>query len=325
MHQAPMHQAPMASDGREAAAANLARLISADAGRDPVDPPRDGSGPVGSDGVTNPVVLTRPSGQNAALAARLRAAGRDVLELPSLQLTPLPGPLPDPAAFDLVVFVSGNAVRFYLDARRDTSGTWLPWPVNVPAATVGPSSSAALRSHPAFGDAPSVIQPSADAATFDSESLWIELAALAPMPSTALIVRGGSGPEGKGRDWLAARLREAGVAVTIHSAYRREPAPWSDDALSMLRTWAAAGRDAVILVTSKEGADALQAAAHAAGLLDWYAGCRLIATHPRIAEHVANCLPSNRPVTHAPGAGEPLLQISSPRDDDIFAAIESTP
>ena len=284
----------MASDGRQAAAAQ-------------------------------PVVLTRPAGQNAALAARLRVAGRDVLELPSLQLTPLPGPAPDPAAFDLVVFVSGNSVRFYLDTRQGESGAWLPWPVKVPAATVGPSSSAALRAHPAFGDAPSVIQPSSDAATFDSESLWTELAALAPMPSTALIVRGGSGPEGRGRDWLAARLREAGVAVTIHSAYRREPAPWSDDAMATLQAWAAAGRSAVMLVTSKEGADALRAAAQAAGLLDWYAGCRLIATHPRIAAHVANALPSNGSVPRGPGAGEPLLQISSPRDDDIFAAIESTP
>ncbi|WP_420224378.1 uroporphyrinogen-III synthase [Pigmentiphaga litoralis] len=271
------------------------------------------------------MVLTRPAGQNAALAARLRNAGHDVLELPSLQLTPLPIPAPDAAAFDLVVFVSGNAVRFYLDTRREASGAWLPWPSNVTAATVGPSSSAALRAHPAFGDAPCVIQPSSDAVTYDSESLWTELATRAPMPSTALIVRGGSGPEGRGRDWLAGRLREAGVAVTIHSAYRREPAPWSNDAVAALRTWAAAGRAAAVLVTSKEGADALHAAARQAGLLDWFTGCRLIATHPRIARHVANALSSTALGTHGAGAREPLLQITSPRDDDIFAAIESTP
>jgi uroporphyrinogen-III synthase len=257
-----------------------------------------------------PVVLTRPAGQNAALATRLRAVGREVLDLPSLQLTPLSGPAPDPAAFELVVFVSGNAVRFYLDARRDAAGGWTAWPDKVAAATVGPSSSAALRSHPAFGSAPLVIQPSPNAATFDSESLWTELAALDPMPRSVLIVRGGSGPEGRGRDWLAARLRDAGVTVTIYSAYRREPAPWSHEA---------------ILVTSKEGADALRSALQDAGLLDWYAGCRLVATHPRIASHVGDAHFRTVPASLTPAAREPLLQISSPRDDDIFAAIESTP
>ncbi|GGX13184.1 uroporphyrinogen III methyltransferase [Pigmentiphaga litoralis] len=318
----------MASDGREAAAANLARLVSAEAAVDrvaqravPIEAEAAFQGPA-----RLPVVLTRPAGQNAALAARLRTAGREVLELPSLRLTPLPGPAPDPAAFDLVVFVSGNAVRFYLDTRQDAaSGASLPWPVKVAAATVGPSSSAALRNHPAFGDAPSVIQPSPAAATFDSESLWTELAALDPMPRSALIVRGGSGPEGRGRDWLAARLRDAGVTVTIHSAYRREPAPWPNAAAATLRNWAAAGRAAVILITSKEGADAMRTAIQHAGLLDWYAGCRLIATHPRIASHVGDVHSRTVPATCTPAAGEPLLQISSPRDDDIFAAIESTP
>ena len=62
-------------------------------------------------------VLTRPSGRNEALAARLRAQGWEACVLPALEILPLDclEGLPMPEDYDMVVFVSGNAARLYLD------------------------------------------------------------------------------------------------------------------------------------------------------------------------------------------------------------------
>ncbi len=265
-----------------------------------------------------PVVLTRPAGQNAALAARLRERGWPVLELPALALTALAATPPDPAGFDLVVFVSGNAVRMFLDARAATGP--LGWPAGVPAATVGPSSAAALRAHPGFGDVPDILQPAADAGSFDSESLWREIERLPAPPQRVLLVRGGTGQLGMGRDWLAGRLRAAGADVTVHCAYRREPAAWPSDALACLRALADTQQAATWLFTSREGVDAVYDQLRSADLLDWFKRCRLIATHARIAGHLI-AITGMRAADFA----QPMLLISSPQDGDIFAAIESTP
>ena len=266
-----------------------------------------------------PVVLTRPAGQNAMLAASLREQGRTVLELPALQLTALAATPPDPAEFDLVVFVSGNAVRMFLDARHAATGS-ASWPAGVPAATVGPSSAAALRTHDGFGVLPEILQPAADATSFDSESLWLELARLPAMPRRVLLVRGGTGQMGTGRDWLAGQLRAAGADVIVHCAYRREPAAWQADASVFLLALAAAQQPAIWLFTSREGVDAVHDQLRSAGLLDWFKRCRLIATHARIAEHLIAVIGMR-----ATDFAQPMLLISSPQDGDIFAAIESTP
>jgi uroporphyrinogen-III synthase len=261
------------------------------------------------------VILTRPRGQNAALAERLREQGRQVRELPALKLSPVTEVPPDPAAFDAVVFVSGNAVRAYLDRLHAAGLSWAP---ATAAAVVGPGSAAALHGHAAFDPRARVLQPPADSANFDSEALWPVLAAEGPRK--VLIVRGGSGEQGTGRDWLAARLREAGVAVTVHRAYRRDPEVWAEDELAGLARLAASGEPAIWLLTSREGVDAVCAQLRGKGLLPWLARCGLVVTHPRIAEHVASCLTGQMP----PGEGVVLmLQICKAKDDAILAAIES--
>ncbi|WP_425570323.1 uroporphyrinogen-III synthase [Pigmentiphaga soli] len=252
------------------------------------------------------------------MAAQLRAAGYEVLELPALRLLPIDAPAPDPAAFDLVMFVSGNAVRAYLDARAARGAG--AWPAGVPAAVVGPASAAALRAHPGFGAAPAVVQPPPAAGHFDSEALWRELQAMPRLPARVLIVRGGSGPQGSGRDWLAERLREGGSRVAVHQAYRREPAGWDAAQRATLLRLAQAGRPALWLVTSGEGADALRAGLAGLGLLPWWRRCRLLATHPRIAGHLIAIMDNEEAGTSA----APMLQTCSPSDDDILAAIKSS-
>ncbi|MDX3904500.1 MAG: uroporphyrinogen-III synthase [Pigmentiphaga sp.] len=264
------------------------------------------------------VILTRPHGQNEALARTLAARGRQVMDLPALDLTPEDGPAPDPAQFDFVVFVSGNAVRMFLDKWRAIGGPAWSWPAGTAAAVVGPASAQALRRHPAYGNSARVVQPPADSPQFDSEALWSVLAAQAP-GARVLIVRGGRGEQGSGREWLADRLRGAGAILSVYRAYRREPRKWTAEQVERLRQWARERVQATWLLTSSEGVDAIQAQLASHELLAWWADCRLVATHPRIARHliavIADALPGR--------GGPPMLQTCAPRDEDILAAIES--
>src|SRR5690606_33283513 len=85
-------------------------------------------------------ILTRPAGQSANLARELRIRGWKVYDWPALLLTGLPAiQVPDPAQFDLVMFVSGNAARFFFQQLACASGLAqaVDWPAAVPAATVG--------------------------------------------------------------------------------------------------------------------------------------------------------------------------------------------
>jgi uroporphyrinogen-III synthase len=263
------------------------------------------------------VVLCRPAGQNEALADRLRAVGREVLCMPALALTPLDDVAsPALAGIDLVVFVSGNAARFFLDRRlRDEPGA--AWPANVAAATVGPGSAAALRAHPSFGERAELVTPPACSAQFDSEALWETLKARPQPLRTVLIVRGT-----QGRDWLAGRLRDAGVTVHIHTAYRRAPAPWTPAALAALQAMAARGESAIWLLTSVEGVDAVATQIVANGLAAWWLQSRFLVTHPRIAAHVTQVW---RAISAQAGQGDAaiVLQTCPAGDAAAVAAIES--
>ncbi|QEI08100.1 uroporphyrinogen-III synthase [Pigmentiphaga aceris] len=263
------------------------------------------------------VILCRPAGQNEALAERLRATGREVLSLPALTLTAsFEEPLPSLSDVDLVVFVSGNAARFFLD-RRLREAPDAVWPAHVAAATVGPGSAAAVRAHPAFGVASELVTPPACAAQFDSEALWDALQARQHPLRKVLIVRGT-----QGRDWLAGRLRAAGVEVCIHTAYRRDPAPWAPHACAMLQGLAARQAPAVWLLTSVEGVDALLTRTREHGLTDWWLQGRFVVTHPRIAAHVTAVWQAIS-AEHGPTDAAIVLQTCPAGDDAVVAAIES--
>ena len=264
------------------------------------------------------VILCRPAGQNEALAERLHAAGREVVTLPALSLTASADePLPSLTDFDLVMFVSGNAARFFLDRRlREDPGA--VWPAHVAAATVGPGSAAAVRAHPSFGAQAELVTPPPCAAQFDSEALWNTLQARQQALRKVLIVRGT-----QGRDWLAGRLREAGVEVRIHTAYRREPAAWTPQAAAFLHALATRHAPAVWLLTSVEGVDAVVAQVRAQGLAAWWLQGRFVVTHPRIAAHVTQVWQSISAV-YGQGEGTIVLQTCPAGDDAVVAAIESS-
>ncbi|MBB1597058.1 uroporphyrinogen-III synthase [Achromobacter sp. UMC46] len=254
-------------------------------------------------------VLTRPAGRNEALAGRLTDAGWSACILPALEIHPLDvaaADLPRPADFDMVVFVSGNAGKQYLDqlARADGPSAW---PAGTVAATVGPASAQGLRESPGFGANTTVLHPGEAAPSHDSEALWNVLCGLPRLPARVLLVRGT-----QGRDWLGDRLEAHGVAVTRHAAYRRHPASWDAAQRAALRRWADAGVSATWLITSGEGADAVRAALDAAGLAPWWGQCRFVLTHPSLARRVpAGC-----------HDGEPsaMVKICLPNDESIFQA-----
>jgi uroporphyrinogen-III synthase len=255
-------------------------------------------------------VLTRPEGRNEALARRLRDAGWQALVLPALLIEPLPEAAapPMPGDFDLVVFVSGNAARLYLEQLAQ----YLPqggWPAGARAATVGPASAQALRESPLWGPQATVLHPPADAQAHDSEALWNRLSQDAP-PRRVLLVRGA-----QGRDWLANRLQEAGAQVVRHALYRRQPAVWADACVRQLQAWAGAQPPVhpVWLLTSAEGMDAVACAARGQGLFDWWRQCRFVVTHPRLAQHFLA-------IAGAAGQTE-TIKICQPSDASIFEAL----
>lgn len=58
-----------------------------------------------------PLLVLRPEPGNSATAARARALGLDVRQLPLFDIVALPWVAPDPDSFDLLLLTSANAVR----------------------------------------------------------------------------------------------------------------------------------------------------------------------------------------------------------------------
>lgn len=222
------------------------------------------------------LLVTRPAAQAAAWVDELRALGHDAVALPLIEIGPPADAAPLRAAwlrladFDLVMFVSANAVRrFFVHAAG-------PWPARTRAASTGPGTSAALRE---LGLAAAIVEPPAEAGRFDSEALWAQLSDEPWSGRHALIVRGEDG-----RDWLAETLRGRGATVEFVAAYRRLP-PQPDAAQrALLQTALHEPRSHLWLFSSSEAVGHLATLAPGA---DWSAS-RALASHPRIAQAARN-------------------------------------
>lgn len=237
------------------------------------------------------LLVTRPAAQAAEWVAWLRERGIDAAALPLIGILPPRDPGPVRAAWAglasrrLVVFVSPNAAEQFFALRP--AGT--TWPPGTLAGSPGPGTSRSLR---ALGvPAERIVEPAADAAQFDSESLWQRLRPLGWQDASVLIVRGESG-----RDWLADTLRERGASVDFVTAYERGAPQLDVREATLLRAACSEPRAHVWMFSSSESIAHLETLAPGA---DWRAATAL-ATHPRIAQRaraagfgaVLECRPS---------------------------------
>lgn len=228
------------------------------------------------------VLVTRPQAQSGTLIDGIRALGGEAIALPVIVIealadtAELDGALSTCAEFDLLVFVSGNAVEQTFARLRALGQS--PAAVRC-AGAPGPGTAAVLR---ALG-VPRVIEP---AERFDSEGLAAAIEAGGLATPRVLVLRGqddGSpNGEGGGRGWLIDWFRRRGDEVTVRACYRRGRA--RREALERSGLLRTPPPDAVV-ITSSEGADAL------ADLLGedgrrWIGDARLFAPHERIVARI---------------------------------------
>ena len=237
--------------------------------------------------------MTRPVGQAGALAALIRRAGGEPLELPAIEIRDLADLAPFHAiaerldSFDCAIFVSRNAVRkafALLDARR--------WPAHLRLATVGAGSREELATQ-GFID---VIAPASE---FDSEAL-LALPEFSAIAGRRIVIFRGEG----GRTYLGETLAARGAVVEHAACYRR--ALPGDGRAGLDSAWARGKVDA-ILVSSGEGlANLLEMLGDAAP--QRLAGTVLFVPHERVAGEAARL-----------GLG--LVRIAGPGDAQMSAAL----
>lgn len=257
------------------------------------------------------VVLTRPQGRNEQLARRLLAAGMHPVVLPALAIRPLlhdSDRLPTPGDFDLIIFVSSNAIRFYLDLLAVRIHPQ-PWPERTLVATVGRSSAQPLYDSGLISHA-HILHPDPSSQNQDSEALWDRLKPILPSLGRVLIVRGESG-----REWLGEQCERSGIRVQRLAVYRREPALWQSDQTTELRKALALPGSCIFLLTSSESVDAVHANMLRLGAQAAWARSRFVVIHERIAGHLQSMLSASGNVE------PPMVKVCSPSDDAIFQAI----
>ena len=220
------------------------------------------------------VIVTRPAAQGQAFVAALRALGVEAVNLPLIGIAPAPdaaavqaawGRLP---ALALVMFVSANAVDHFFAARPPGAG----WPAGTLAGSTGPGTSAALRA--AGVPAACLVEPG-PSGPFDTDTLWLQLAARPWTGRQVLVVRGEAG-----RDWLAEQLRAAGAQVDFVAAYRRLLPSFEGAAGEVL---AAALRHPAGHCWHFSSSEAIGHLVAACPGTDWVPS-RALATHPRIVQ-----------------------------------------
>lgn len=250
------------------------------------------------------VFVTRPEREARRWVDELRLRGFDALSIPLIAIAPVADAAPLRAAWQglpacrAAMFVSGNAVRHFFAAAPGGA----MWPAATRAWATGAGTLGALVS--AGVPRECIDAPAADAAQFDSETLWPQVRQQVRPGERVLIVRGGdAGGAGAGRDWLARQLAAAGAVVETVASYRRAAPVLSGEQ----RADALAGAtEGVWLFSSSE------AIGHLRGVFpgqSWQMA-RAVATHPRIARAARE-------------AGFGVVCESRPSVDDVTAVLES--
>ena len=196
------------------------------------------------------VILTRPEGKNQTLQGRLEQAGLRVISLPALSLQRLTvtDPIPEPATFDLIFFVSGFAVDCYFALLTEQHRQW---PQGQLAGCVGPGTAQALQRH---GVAQQHILYPADNQSYDSNGFLTQLKAspyYARLRSVLIVCGTGGNP------WLGRQLQALSIDVTRLPIYRREARLWDKPQQSQVGGLLAnPAEKKYVLLTSPQGIEA---------------------------------------------------------------------
>ncbi len=186
------------------------------------------------------VLVTRPRDQAEPLCRLIEQAGGTAVRFPALEIAPphdleaLDRVIDRLPSFDLVIFISPNAVNRAMNRVRARRGQW---PAQVAIACVGRGSARELKH---FGIENPLVPP----ARFDSEGL-LELPALKDVAGRRVLILRGDG----GRELLGETLKARGAEVEYAECYRRiKPAA---DVGALLKRWAR-GEIHVVTLTSVE-------------------------------------------------------------------------
>lgn len=292
------------------------------------------------------VLVTRPQPEAARWVQGLQAQGVAAQALPLLEIAPANAPpqrqalaqaLADWQAgrWRAVMFVSPNAVRYFFEqnqAQTLTQQALLALKTRVWAPGPGTAQALYAQGWPAaVVDAPSTQA----AAQFDSEALWPLVRPQLRPGDAVLIVRGmtaqaaspadhdqaANPTDGHGRDWLAQRLRSAGVQVQFAVVYQRQAPYWQAGDYALARQAAlaspsnAAGVPAWLWLLSSA-----EALGHLPQLLPGqsWAQAHALATHPRIAE-AARALGFGQVHTCRPSLAEVAASIKSNAQPSTWA------
>ncbi|MBF6630672.1 MAG: uroporphyrinogen-III synthase [Comamonas sp.] len=256
-----------------------------------------------------PIVVTRPQPEATVWVQQLQAEGHIAACVPMMEIRStqnavaqanVQAALNQLHGYSALMFVSGNAVRYFMQRLNEqslslnpASRLWAP----------GPGTAQALLT--AGFTAANIDQPRQDAEQFDSEALWNQVQQQVHAHSRILIVRGStpepeSSPTGHGRQWLSEQLRHRGAKVDFAPVYERS-APEAtlalQQAICQLRT-----QSAIWLFSSSE---CLQNLVSCAKQSSWKNHTALV-THPRIAEQARKqgfgCVIDTKPTLHAVAA-----------------------
>ncbi|WP_284336616.1 uroporphyrinogen-III synthase [Comamonas sp. NoAH] len=230
------------------------------------------------------LVVTRPQPDASLWVQQLQSAGQAACAVPMMFIGPsqsaealaaVHAALQRLGSYQAIMFVSGNAVRYFFTQLRNQSlmpahhtQFWSP----------GPGTTKALLAEGI--PLPNIVQPAQDAPQFDSESLWAQAQHHIHVGDKILIVRGGDGSNavGHGRPWMTTQLQQHGVQVDFAPVYERQ-APRATPAL-LEHIASLRDRQAVWLFSSSE---CVQHLVQCNTQWSWHSHAAL-ATHPRIAQ-----------------------------------------
>ncbi|MGI8920603.1 MAG: uroporphyrinogen-III C-methyltransferase [Solirubrobacteraceae bacterium] len=166
------------------------------------------------------VAVTRVRAEASALARELQALGARVVQAPAIRVTPLAGPAPDLAAYDLVCLTSPNGVRYLWQRVRAAGGDARSF-AGTTLAAIGAGTARALAEHGLEAD----VVPARSVA----EGL---VEALVDHPIRRALVARAS----EARDVLPDALRERGAEVEVVTLYETKAQALGPAELEAART-----------------------------------------------------------------------------------------